>query len=84
MSKRKTNEGALALRRVMRKRGLSQGDVRRATDVTPGVVSRWLTGERCPSLASAIRLRDAYRIKLELWLEVVDVEDEEPARAMGF
>lgn len=77
------NRGSIALRRVMQRRGLSQGDVREATRVTPGVVSRWLTGERCPSLVSAIRLRDEYKIKLEWWLEEPEA-DEEPARAVGF
>lgn len=70
------NRGALALRRVIREKTLSQGQVRRECGMPTGYVSRLLTGERIPGRKHAQAMLRAYGIDPSLWDE--EVEDEEP------
>lgn len=66
---KRTNRGAAALGEAMRKRGLTQGDVRRAVGCPSGMVTRWLSGERAPSRGYAAKLDALYRIRCGWWDE---------------
>jgi transcriptional regulator with XRE-family HTH domain len=71
----KSNRGSRGLARVIARKKLSQGDVRRAVSAPAGLVSRWLSGERKPGVMFASRLRAIYGIPIEDWFE----EDDEDA-----
>lgn len=81
---RKTNRGAIALKRAMRrhKPALSQGDVRREIGAPSGMVTRWLSGSRKPGREYAAKLAKSYGIKAESWDEAVLVDDDEPSAAL--
>jgi transcriptional regulator with XRE-family HTH domain len=63
------NRGAIALQRVMKKRKMSQADVRRAIDVSPGVVTRWLRGIRKPGIRIALTIESVFGIPVRSWTE---------------
>jgi transcriptional regulator with XRE-family HTH domain len=46
------DDEALRLRLMLEAHRLSRSDVARATGVTPGMVSHWLTGRRRPTAAA--------------------------------
>jgi len=77
----KTNRGAVALRRVMARKKLSQGDVRRAIKAPAGVVTRWLSGERRPGARNAVLLQEHFGIKVSLWWDEEEGEDDESEAA---
>lgn len=76
------SRGAVALRRIAKQRGLSQGAIRKAVNVQPGVVTRWFSGERRPSARSAVELERLYGIKPELWWQDT-AEHVRAPRAVG-
>jgi transcriptional regulator with XRE-family HTH domain len=71
----RTNRGAVALRDEMRRRGLSQGDVRRELGMGTGVITRWLSGGRLPDAKSSSKIQERYGIASSLWFEEVDAAD---------
>lgn len=49
--------------------GWSQTDLARAIDVSPTVVSRWLSGDRVPSLDMAFRIqRSEVELPADIWV----------------
>lgn len=67
------NEGARLLWVAMRDRGLNQSDVRKllrgrdGEELSDGAVSRWLYGERRPSLDLAIQLEEQLAVPMATW-----------------
>ena len=72
-SPRPVSRGAELLNDVMKSRGLVQRDIENALEVTRGLVSRWLRGQRKPGRAFAMALDELYGISPAAW-------DEPPAR----
>ncbi len=67
------------LRARLKKLEWSQLDLATAIGVNPGVVSRWLSGERTPSLEMAFRIeRSKIGIPAEAWITHADVDDSGP------
>ena len=58
----------------MRAREWSQGELRRHVGVAPGVVSRWLYGEKRPSAVWAARIEEVTGVPASAW-------GKEPSRA---
>ncbi len=70
------------LRERLKKLEWSQLDLATALGVNPGVVSRWLSGERTPSLEMAFRLqRSKVAIPADAWIThaAADESGEHPA-----
>ena len=63
------SEGARLLWAAIQERRLSQADVRVRVGVQPGTVTRWLYGDKIPSLESAMAIEDAFGIAARRWLE---------------
>lgn len=55
------------LRAALEDREWTQARLGEEIHVSPGVVSRWLSGERTPSLEMAVRLETALGIPVEAW-----------------
>lgn len=55
------------LRLRLEEKGWSRLRLCEAVDVSPAVVSRWLSGDRTPSLEMACRLEAALGIPVEAW-----------------
>lgn len=73
MSERVT--GAELLRRRLSDLGWSQTELSKRIDVSTGIVSRWLAGERKPSLEMAFRIETAVALPAESWLDDVSADD---------
>lgn len=62
------SEAAARLRARLDELGWSQVDLAKAIDVTPAVVSRWLSSERVPSLEMAFRIQESkVGLEAEIW-----------------
>jgi transcriptional regulator with XRE-family HTH domain len=91
------NEGARLLWLALKEREWSQWELRKHLTgrddepLSPGVVSRWLYGDRRPSLRMAIQIRDLLEVPIEAWhADATEVftppageDDELPAAANG-
>lgn len=51
------------------KEGTSVNELQRMVDAPNGALYRLITGERGPSLALAVRMRDKWGIPVEAWIE---------------
>ena len=69
--------GSVLLRAAIESRGLSLRDAARVARVDVGAVSRWIHGERGPSVSAACRLRDAFGVPVDAWR--TDVPADEPS-----
>jgi transcriptional regulator with XRE-family HTH domain len=67
MAKRLT--GAERLRASMAANGWSQGELAGRLRVPQATVSRWLSGERKPTLEMLDRIREVTGIPFEAWLD---------------
>lgn len=67
MGKRRLSGGEQLAARL-EERGLSQCDLSGKLEVSTSAVSRWVSGERTPSLEMAFRLEDELGIPAEDWL----------------
>jgi DNA-binding XRE family transcriptional regulator len=63
------SEGARQLWLSMKANDWSQADLARALQVKPATVSRWLYGERRPSIALGSKMEQELRIAPRLWSE---------------
>lgn len=79
---RKHTAGRRDLLKALARKGWSQQDLCRKLGVEPGIVSRWVTGDRTPSLESAIELERVLGIKPKRWIQIVP-PDEDNAGATG-
>lgn len=70
--------GAELLRRRLVDLGWSQTELSRRIDASTGIVSRWLAGQRKPSLEMAFRIEVAAGLPAESW-----VDDPTPADESG-
>ena len=61
------SEGARLLWLAMEERGWSQAQLAKSIAAQPGVVPRWLYGDRKPSWDWAATLRDSFGISLDAW-----------------
>jgi transcriptional regulator with XRE-family HTH domain len=67
------NEGARLLWVAMRDRGLNQAEVRKllrgrdGEELSEGAVSRWLYGERRPSLDLAVQIEERFGVPVAAW-----------------
>lgn len=61
------NDGARLLAAELDRREVSQGQAERDLDVSAGVVSRLLSGDRLPGRTLGLRIRDTYGVPLEAW-----------------
>lgn len=68
--------GAELLRRRLAELGWSQTELSKRIDVSTGIVSRWLAGERKPSLEMAFRIEAAVGLAAESWLDDAARADE--------
>lgn len=80
------NEGARLLWEIMKNRGLTQADVRamlqgRSGPLADGAMSRWLHGDRRPSLSLASQLAELFGIPVQSWHQVPRTADAAPARS---
>lgn len=80
------NEGARLLWEIMTNRGLTQADVRamlqgRSGPLADGAMSRWLHGDRRPSLSLASQLAELFGIPVRAWHQVPRTPDAAPARS---
>lgn len=58
----------------------SQSDLAERLDVSTAVVSRWLSGERTPSLEMAFRIQHSeIGLLAEIWLEAAEAKPSKPA-----
>ncbi len=48
-------------------RGMSQADIQRALGTAPGVIGRWLYGERRPRVDQIDRIHEVFRIPHSVW-----------------
>jgi DNA-binding transcriptional regulator YiaG len=67
------NRGALALRRILDARQISQAELAAELGVAPSAVSRWLSGDRLPERATCAALVER-GIPLRAWDEPADDE----------
>ncbi len=77
-----TSDAAERLRARLKKLEWSQLDLATALGVSTAVVSRWLSGERTPSLEMAFRIQNSkIAIPAEAWLThaTADESGEHPA-----
>ena len=58
-----------AVESELQKRGWTQSDLARAMGTSSGTVNRWLTGERTPDLAMALKLEEVLAVPVRLWAE---------------
>lgn len=70
------NRGALLAQEKLHERG-KKAALAKELEVDPGVVSRWLSGERTPDTVQRAHLEDKYGIGWRLWDE--EVEEAAPA-----
>lgn len=59
--------GAVALRKYLESEGVSGNMFATKIGADSGMMSRWLTGTRRPSLAWAVRIEDATGVVVRLW-----------------
>lgn len=59
--------GAVALRKYLETEGVSGNMFATQIGADSGMMSRWLTGTRRPSLAWAVRIEDATGVVVRLW-----------------
>jgi len=57
----------MRLAEAIKARGLTHEKVERALRVSRGVVSRWIHGDRRPTIENALRLRKRFGIEVEAW-----------------
>ncbi|GAC1597805.1 MAG: hypothetical protein NVS3B20_20350 [Polyangiales bacterium] len=59
--------GPKLLADALARNGVSQRDLERDLVVAKGLVSRWISGERCPGLDEAIAIRDRFGVSVDDW-----------------
>ena len=67
MGDRALTVAAKKLRTVMRERGWSQVQLAEHLGTSTAAVSRWLTGDRLPSLAMALAIEGSVDIPVQGW-----------------
>lgn len=67
MGRRKT--GGELLRKALEEAGVSQVKLEGELDVASGLVTRWINGQRVPSLEQAIVMRDKYGVPVDAWVQ---------------
>jgi transcriptional regulator with XRE-family HTH domain len=74
-------DAAALLRTRLRNLGWTQLDLASAIDVSPAIVSRWLSGDRTPSLDMAFRIqRSEVGLPADAWVShSADESGEHPA-----
>jgi ribosome-binding protein aMBF1 (putative translation factor) len=60
------------LRAASEAKGWNQTVLSAQLDVTAGVVSRWLRGERVPNWSSAVKIEKLLGIPAKVWLEAAE------------
>lgn len=78
MTEVRLTRAAVALRKKLRKRG-AQSELTRALGCAEGIVSRWLTGARMPSVVQAAYIERVYRVRAVWWDEPPPVEQNKAA-----
>lgn len=68
MARSRLTVGEQMVRRLA-ERELTRDDLCRILGVTPGAVSRWISGQRTPTMRMAFRIRRELGIPVEAWLE---------------
>lgn len=63
-----SKRGSLLLEAKLYELGLTQADLSKRIGVSTGAVSRWLSGDRRPTLALAFRMESELGIPAELWI----------------
>ncbi len=72
------SEGARRLWAVVDNREITQAGLTAALGARPGVVSRWLYGDRRPSIEWAAKIERLFRIPARLWAEPATEAFEPP------
>lgn len=67
--------GCALLDEQLRVRAMTQESLEKLLEVTEGLVSRWLSGSRRPSLEMACRIRDLVGVPVDAWRR--DTEEAE-------
>lgn len=71
------------LRARLEKLEWSQNDLAHAIGVAPSVVSRWVRGDRAPSLEMAFRIeRSKIGIEAEAWIHHAEADESGPHAAV--
>ncbi len=80
MSSFSSLDGPALLESAIQREKLCNAELERQLGIEKtGLVSRWLSGERTPGLALAIKLRDRLGIPVDSWVRQT-TETAEPAR----
>lgn len=68
------NRGALAIQEKLKERG-KRAELAAELGIDPGMVSRWVGGQRRPEVEYRAKLEDKYGINWRLWDEDVDATE---------
>lgn len=63
-----SRNGSLLLEAKLGELGVTQADLSKRLGVSTGAVSRWISGDRRPTLAMAFRMENELGIPAELWI----------------